>query len=173
VELLWIILLMLAIGVVGLLGVALTVVGFSGAWLTLLAAIVLEWLRPGTFELWTLGVVGGLALLGEVIEFFASAAMAKRAGGSRAAAWWSVAGGLIGALLGTVVIPMPIVGTIVGAVVGSGVAATLAHRATPLTPWSEATRVGGAAASGRMLAIVVKTAIAAMIAGVLVVAVAW
>lgn len=160
----------IAMAVLGLLAVGVTLIGLSGVWVVLLAAVGLELWRD-TYSTQLLIVAGVLALGGEVVEFTASAAMAKRAGGSKAAAWWSVIGGLLGAILGSVFIPIPLVGTIAGAVVGAGVGATLAHRRTPDMPWRDAARVGRAAASGRLLAIVVKTVLAAIVSVMLVVGV--
>ncbi|MFG0275840.1 MAG: DUF456 domain-containing protein [Phycisphaerales bacterium] len=154
----------------GLVAVGVTLLGLSGVWVVLLAAIGLELWRD-TYSTQLLIVAGVLALGGEVIEFTASAAMAKRAGGSKVAAWWSVFGGLAGAILGSFLIPIPIVGTIAGAVIGAGVGATLGHRRTPDMPWRDAARVGRAAASGRLLAIAVKTVIAAIVSIALVVGV--
>jgi len=160
-----------AMAIIALLGAALALAAISGVWMTLVAAVGLQIWRPDTYETATLIGSGVLALAGEIIEIGASAAMTRRSGGSRAAAVWSVVGGLAGAILGTMLIPIPIVGTIVGAVAGAGIGATLAHRRAPDMAWSDAMRVGRAAASGRLAAIVVKSIIAAIVGAALVVGV--
>lgn len=160
-----------AMALIGLVSLALTLVGLSGVWLIFLAAIGLQLWRPETYQTPTLVAAGVLGLVGEIVEITASAALAKRAGGSRSAAVWSVVGGLAGALLGSVFIPIPVVGTIAGAVIGAGLGATLAHRASPDMPWKDAARVGRAAASGRLLAIGVKGVIAVVVTILLVVGV--
>lgn len=68
--------------------------------------------------------IGGLAVLGEVLEFVAGAAGAKKAGASRRAIGLSLVGAVAGSLLGaTVGIPIPLVGPIVAALAGGGLGA--------------------------------------------------
>ena len=54
----------------GLVGVVVTLLGFSGVWLTIVVALLVEWWRPGEqFGLWTILGTIGLGVLGEVAEF--------------------------------------------------------------------------------------------------------
>ncbi|MBS0260936.1 MAG: DUF456 family protein [Planctomycetes bacterium] len=75
---------------------------------------------------WVVGVVAGLAVLGEVLEFAAGAAGAAKSGGSKRGMFISMlgamAGSLGGAFLGTW-IPIPVVGNLIGAVVGGAAGA--------------------------------------------------
>ncbi len=155
-----------------LVGVVLTLVTLPGMWVAVLVASVCVLWRGDSMH-WGFLLAGvGLAVLGEAVEFFASAAGATRAGGSRAGATGSVVGGLVGALVGTVVLPIPIVGTIVGAVVGAGVGAIVGERGHAQRPWKDSMRVGGGAAAGRLASVVLKGGIAAVLALVLIVG-AW
>ncbi len=157
--------------VVGLLSVVATIAGLPGTWVVLLAALALQWWRPDTYDWWTLGVAGGLVILAEVVEFAAGAMGAGKAGGSKRAALAATVGGLIGALVGTVVIPVLIVGTIVGAAVGSGVGALALERTKQGRTWGDAGRVAQGAFVGRLVATVVKGALALVLAVILAAAV--
>jgi uncharacterized protein YqgC (DUF456 family) len=62
-----------------------------------------------------LGVLLGLALLGEGIESLLGVAMARRYGASKWGMWGAFLGGIFGAIVGT---PVPVVGNLVGALIG-------------------------------------------------------
>ncbi len=143
----------------GLFGVVLTLLGFSGVWLTIVVALLVEWWRAGQqFELWTILGVIGLGVLGEVAEFVAGAVGAGKAGGSKRAAVGAIVGGLVGALVGTPI--MPIIGTIAGAALGAGIGAAILERTKDQRTWGDVWRVGQGAAIGRLVATVIKTTLA-------------
>ena len=148
--------------VVSLVGVVMTLITLPGAWLIVCAAIACELWQPGTFSWWTIGAAAGLGLAGEVLEIAASAAGAKRAGGTRRGAWGGVIGSLVGAIAGSAVLFFPI-GTILGAVVGAGVGAALMERTHKHQSWETSAKVGTGAAVGRFAATVIKTAITGVI----------
>lgn len=154
-----------------LLGVLLTVFTLPGAWIALIGALVVNifWI-PGMFSWWTIGVCVALATAGEIIELVSGGIGASSRGGSR---WGIVAGtigSIAGALAGTILIPIPIAGTIIGAVAGAGLGALAAERHIAKRTWSDSYAIGAGAAVGRLWAIVVKTALAIVIALVLCVA---
>jgi uncharacterized protein YqgC (DUF456 family) len=66
-----------------------------------------------------------LAGLGELIEFAAGAAGAKRGGAGRRGMIGALIGGIVGALLLTPFIPVPVVGTLIGAIIGTFIGAVL------------------------------------------------
>lgn len=116
-----------AFTLLGLACVLLTILGVPGTWILIALAVGIDlvdgwWLpepeRP-TFSITILVVAVGLALLGELVEFLASAFGAQRGGASRRGILGALVGSLVGAVLGTVVIPVPVVGTLAGAVLGS------------------------------------------------------
>jgi len=152
--------------VLTVIGALLVVVGLPGVWLLALAAVACQAIWPGVLGWWVVGGAIFAAVLGEVVEFFASAAGAKAAGGSRSAALAAVGGGLEGAIAGTVFLPVPVVGTLVGAVIGAGLGAGLTERGLKMKSWSDSGRVARGAATGRFVAILVKGAVA-VAAGVL------
>jgi uncharacterized protein len=173
VDTLWLILAVLAMLLGAIAGVVLTALTLPGLWLTLIVAVGLQFIfgDPALFSWWTLGVCLALAIAAEVIELVSSAAGATKSGGGRSGAWGALIGSFIGAILGTF-IPIPIVGTIAGAVIGAAAGAIMGERGIAGKTWTASLKVGAGAAKGRFLATIVKTAIAALIGLILVVAVA-
>lgn len=155
--------------VVSLMGIGLTLVTLPGAWLMLATAVVCNLWQPGMFNWWTLGIGAGIALLAEILEFAASAVGAKKTGGSRSGAVGSIIGAVIGAIAGTAFLPP--IGTIAGAVVGAGAGALIAERGIASKNWTDSAKVAGGAAAGRLVATILKTGAAAIIATMLIVGV--
>ena len=154
-------------------GTVLTLLTLPGVWITLIVAVFVQllWGDPQVFSWWTLGAALGLALLGELIEFLASAVGASRAGGGRSGSVGSIIGSLLGAVLGSIFLPVPLVGTIVGAVLGAGIGAIIAERGISERPWGQSYRIGQGAAVGRLISVVVKGGIAAAVGVILTIAV--
>jgi uncharacterized protein YqgC (DUF456 family) len=146
------------------LGVALVAVTLPGIWVAIAVAVLVDWWRPEVMSLWVLVAAVVLALIGEIVEFFASAAGSKRAGGTRSGAWGSLFGTVVGMILGQILIPIPIIGAVIGGVVGAGLGALFAERGVAERTWGESWRSGRGAATGRAVSIVLKTAIAGVVA---------
>lgn len=152
----------------------LAVIGLPGTWLMITAVLVIEWFEPERFTWTTIGVLIGLAILAEVLEFLSGALGAAKAGGSKRAALGATLGGLIGAIVGSPI--FPIIGTIIGSILGAGVGAVLLEltkqRPPVVVDASESgekpiqdvpatlrlRRIGTGAAVGRTLSIVIKGA---------------
>src|SRR5690606_2573501 len=105
---------------------SLTLVTLPGNCVIVGCAALFAWLFPEEGQrgmTWlTVGVLLGLALLGEVIEFAAGAAGAAKQGASRRAVGLSVVGAIIGSILGLGLgIPIPVLGSFIGAVLGGAV----------------------------------------------------
>jgi len=162
------------------LGWLLNLLSLPGNWLNVAATIVYALLIPPSGRLgigwFVIAVILGLAILGEVIEFVAGAAGAKKAGGSRRSAWLALAGGLAGALVGVfagVLIPIPIIGSMIGALLFAGLGSlggavlgeTWAGRDSDHS-W----RVGKAAFWGRLLGTLGKIVVGAVMVAVVLVA---
>ncbi|MCH7791577.1 MAG: DUF456 domain-containing protein [Planctomycetes bacterium] len=150
------------------LGVVLTLASLPGIWFMLLVAALCKWWQPDLLSWETLGAVALLAVVAEIAEFFSSAVGAAKTGGSRSAAWAAVVGAIIGAIAGTPF--MPVVGTIAGAVIGAGLAATIVELGIHKKPWRESLKVGGGAAAGRLVAVVIKGVLALACATILTIA---
>src|SRR2546428_693968 len=64
----------------------------------------------------TIALAVGLALAGELVEWWLGFRLAERYGGSRRAGWGAPVGGLLGAVIG---VPVPVLGSVIGGFVGS------------------------------------------------------
>jgi uncharacterized protein len=152
------ILLLVVCCIVGLLLVPL---GLPGLWLMVLGVLGYGWLTA--FQSVAIGIMGlvvGLALLGEVIEWWLGFRFAQRYGGSRRAGWGALVGGLVGAAIG---VPVPIAGSVIGAFVGSFAGAALFEYTRSAQP-GVAVSAGWGAVLGRAAAAAVKIALGLAIA---------
>lgn len=161
-----------AIIAVAWLGVPLTLVLLPGMWIALLVAIAGQFLTHEPLMSWyTIAVAGFIAVAGEVVETFASAAGAKRFGASKAGMTAAVVGSFAGAIAGTILIPFPVVGTLAGALVGAGLSTVAIERGTTDKTWKQSAAAGGGAAAGKAVSVFAKAALAGVQASVLTVAV--
>lgn len=166
----------IAVSLVAFAGLAAAILGLPGTWLMVVAAVVVALTTdPETFVhvSWP-GVLAltVLAAAGEWIEFIAGSAGVGKMGGSRRASWFALAGSLIGAVTGLFVgIPVPIIGSLISSVLlgglGAAAGAIIGER-TEGKSWRDSSKVGAAAAVGRLLGTVGKSACAAIIFVVLV-----
>lgn len=94
-----------------------------GNWLMVISTCLFAWWRweDGFFGWPLLAAIAILALLGELVELFAGAGGAKRAGATWKGAAAAVLGAVIGGLAGTIAIPIPLFGTLLGACLGAGI----------------------------------------------------
>ncbi len=143
-------------------GVALSLLQLPGTWMILCAATLYAWYYGWSrIGLIGLGVMLGLAIVGEIVETLGGAVLAKRSGASKRAAWYGLAGGMIGAIF--LSIPVPVFGTIIGAAVGCFAGALIAELQVGKR-WDEGTKSGVYTAVGRTLGSMFKVMIAATIA---------
>lgn len=180
----WEMLVAAGVVIVAWVGVLLTALTLPGIWLAVAGACLAQWWSweartgasppgPLMFSWWTLGVCAGLGVLAEVVELLASAAGARKMGGTRRGAVGSVVGAVVGAVAGTFLIPIPVLGSVLGAALGAGVGALLTERRLGEKTWAESGRIGAGAAVGRLLASLAKVGFAGVIALVLTVAAFW
>ena len=104
---------------------SLNLLGLPGNWMIVAATALYAWLTAGPGSggpRWTaVAVVTGLAILGELVEFGASAAGVKRAGGSRRGAVLALIGSVVGAMTGLFVgVPIPVIGSVIAALLFAG-----------------------------------------------------
>ncbi|MEX0717522.1 MAG: DUF456 family protein [Planctomycetaceae bacterium] len=115
---------------------------------------------------WAVMWLLALAVVGEIVEFLAGAAGAKRLGGSRRGMALAVVGAVVGSVTGAIIgIPVPIIGPIVAAV-GGGAAGAFAG-AYLGEQWkgrtsADSVEIGKGALIGRLLGTVGKMAIGAI-----------
>lgn len=119
----------------------------------------------------TVGILAGLAVAGEIIEFAAGAAGAAKQGASRRSIVLSLVGGIAGSIAGaTAGVPIPVVGSLLGALVGGSVGAFGGAYLGELSserPHATGVAVGRAAFFGRLWGTVGKFAVGAVMLGVL------
>lgn len=147
-------------------GLGLTLIGLSGAWLMVLAGVIVAAWRPAQLGWEPVAWAGGLAALAEAIEFLAGALGASRAGASKRAIVGAMVGGLVGAVLGTPI--FPIVGTILGGAIGAGAAAAALELSVAPDQRANPRQVALGAFVGRIVAVLAKSALAATTAVLLV-----
>jgi uncharacterized protein YqgC (DUF456 family) len=158
----------LLLGVCVLAGLVLVPFGLPGLWVMVLGVIGYGWLTGfQTVGVWTIGLVVGLALVGEIVEWWLGFWFAERYGGSRRAGWGALVGGIIGAIVG---VPVPLIGSVIGAFVGSFAGAAL-FEYTRARRAGVAVRAGWGAVVGRAAAAALKVALGIVIAVVGVLAV--
>ncbi len=140
-----------------------------GTWMMVLAALGLNvTMADNPFSWWIIGIAIALAVLGELLELVAGGAGAKAMGASKRSIVASVVGGVVGAVLGTFLLPIPIIGTVIGSALGAGLGAvvfefTIADRRN----LKHLRGIGTGAFTGRLLATVLKVAVAIVMAIVL------
>jgi uncharacterized protein len=155
--------------IAGLAGVVLTLITLPGTWVAIGVALIIKVWQPSLFPWWVVGVAVVLALVGEAVEFCASALGAARGGATRRGAVGAIVGSIAGAILGSPLL-FPI-GTIAGGVIGAAAGTIIMERGAADRTWKDATRAGTGAAAGRLVATVAKTGIACAIALLLAVSV--
>lgn len=148
-----------------------TLFTLPGNWIMLLLTALFAWFYPdegGRGVGWTaVGVIAGLAVLGEVLELAAGAAGAAKKGGSRRGMVLAVGGAVVGSILGAIAgVPIPIVGPIVAAVGGGALGAFVGAYLGEM--WKgktsgESISIGTAALIGRLLGTTSKLIVGAII----------
>lgn len=174
----WIqLLILLALVVVGALSVLLQLASLPGTWIILLAVVAeraVEALVPlgpePLFGWWSIGAIAGLAVVAELFEVGASAVGAKTGGASKRGMTGAVIGSLLGALFGTVVILIPVVGSLLGALIGAALGAIVGELSVGGKTLRETAKPAAGAVAGRLMGVVLKTAVAGAMLLVMVVA---
>ncbi|MCC7191606.1 MAG: DUF456 domain-containing protein [Phycisphaeraceae bacterium] len=154
--------LLIALVIANGFSVFLVLLQLPGTWIMLALTVAAAWWRwdHQTISGLTLTILLVMALVGELIEFFAGSWGARRVGGSKRAAVLAIVGGIVGALIGTFFIPIPLFGTLIGACLGAGIC-SLSGDMWAGRSWSDAWRTGKGAALGKFAGTIAKVGIAA------------
>ena len=144
----------------GLMSIFLTLIGLPGIWLMILVFIGLKWWQPDWISWWVVAAGIFIALLAELLEFIAGAAGSSKAGGSRSASVGAIVGGIVGAIAGAAF--PPIIGALLWGAVGAGVGAMLGEISAG-RDWKKTLPVGTAAAKGKVLGTILKTALGVVV----------
>jgi uncharacterized protein YqgC (DUF456 family) len=143
-----------------LIAVALTAVRLPGTWCLVAGAGLYGQLTDWqAVTLSTLLLLAVIAVIGEILELFTSAVVARKAGGSRRAAWGGLVGGMLGMFCLSFVLPIPIVGSMAGAIVGCFLGAAVAEFSVR-NHLAHGTRVGFFAALGMAMGTAAKVGLA-------------
>jgi uncharacterized protein YqgC (DUF456 family) len=137
---------------------ALDVLGLPGNWLMVAGTLLLAWLEPGMFSVWTLVAIVILAAAGEVLELLSGVWGARKGGAGRRGSAGALVGGVIGAIAGTFWIPVPVLGSLVGACAGACFGAWFLELRGGRDFWASF-RAGVGAGVGRALGTVIKLAV--------------
>lgn len=137
-------------------GLALSALTLSGTWLVLLSALLAH-LLPGHAIGWGLLMIFlGVCLAIEGLEWCASSWGVQKRGGSSAAGWAALGGGILGMLLGAF-IPIPLIGSLIGMVAG-GFAAAYAVERHRLKAHDRAMHIAWGTVTARVMVLFVKVA---------------
>ena len=142
-------------------GLVLVPLGLPGLWV-MVGGVVGYGALTGfrTIGIATMALVLGLALLGELVEWWVGFGLTERYGGSRRSAWGALVGGVAGAVVG---VPVPIVGSVIGAFLGAFAGAALFEYTVSRTA-TVAVRAGWGAVLGRAAGAAAKIALGVVIA---------
>lgn len=152
------------------------ILGLPGNWVIVCMSLVCSWWIPES-RCWQVswlvsGLVLTVALLGEALEFAASAVGASRLGGSKRGAALALVGSIVGALTGLFVgSPIPVIGNVVASLLLGGVGAfggALIGERWAGKDWNDSIEIGGAAFWGRLLGTVGKAVCGSVACGLFV-----
>lgn len=159
-----------------LVGLAANLLGMPGNWLVVLLAAGCLWLQPESqlshVAVLPFASIVAAAILGEVLEFAASAMGASRKGGSKRATALAIVGSIGGAVVGLfagTAIPIPIIGNLIGSLLlgaaGAFGGAIVGERWAG-KDWDQSIEIGNAAFWGRLLGTVGKAVCGTIACGI-------
>jgi uncharacterized protein YqgC (DUF456 family) len=137
---------------------ALDLLGLPGNWLMVAGTLLVTWLVPEMFSVWTLVAIVILAAAGEVLELLNGALGARKGGAGRRGSVGALVGGLIGAIVGTFLIPIPVLGSLIGACAGACLGAWTIEMSGG-RDFRASLRAGVGAGVGRAVGTVIKLAV--------------
>ena len=135
-----------------------------GNWAGVALLAAYSWLGPEqgriAIGLASVATAFGFALVGELLEFFAGAFGASRAGASRRSTLYAIIGSVAGAVIGAIVgTPVPVIGQALAAILFAGLGATAGAMYGEWSQgksWRESWSIGHAAFWGRTLGTLAK-----------------
>ena len=159
-----------------LVGWGANVLGLPGNWLIVSLAIGGWLLAPESYRshlsLISVAVIGGVAIVGEVLEFAASALGASRMGGSKRGTVLAIFGSIGGAVFGLfsgALIPIPIIGSLIASLLfgaGGAFIGAVAGERWAGKDWDASLQIGNAAFWGRLLGTVGKAVCGTIACGI-------
>ncbi len=156
----------IALSIFMLLGLVMTPFGLPGNWLIFACGIIYGFTSHWSkFGIGYITFLVGIALAGEVLEFFSAAVGARRFGSSRGGEIAAFVGSIAGLLIGSGI--APIIGSLIGAFAGAFLGAFL-YEFNRMDDTRHAARAGLGALLGRTVAMGIKELIGLIMAGSLV-----
>ena len=163
------------------LGWAANVLGLPGNWLIVAMAFI-GWLALPEANRSYVALAPAVAILvvaviGEVLEFAASAMGASRMGGSKRGTALAIVGSIAGAIVGLfsgALIPVPIIGSLIGSLLlgaGGAFAGAVLGELWAGKDWDASLQIGNAAFWGRLLGTVGKAVCGTVACAILLVAI--
>lgn len=139
-----------------LVAIALNLLGLFGNWI-ILGAVGIAAALSGFdyFGGYTIPILLGLAIVGEVLEFGAAGVGTARYGGGKGAIGAALIGAIVGGIVGTPIVPL--IGTVIGACIGAFALATLYEYLVTNREFEHAARAGLGAAIGKIGGLFAKT----------------
>ena len=137
---------------------ALDLLGLPGNWLMVAGTLLVAWLEPQLFSVWTLVAIVIVAATGEGLELLSGALGAWKGGAGRRGSVGALLGGLIGAIVGTFLIPIPMLGSLIGACAGACLGAWI-FELNGGRDFRASLRAGVGAGMGRAVGTVIKLAV--------------
>jgi len=152
----------------------LVLVTLPGNWLMVVGTGLFAWWRweDGFFGWPVLVTITMMALIGELIEFFAGAGGARKAGSTWKGAVAAVMGAVFGGIAGTIMIPVPLFGTLLGACFGAGILTWVVERMAG-KEHDRSVRSGIGAGTGVLVGTLSKFAIGCVIWLLILIAAIW
>jgi uncharacterized protein YqgC (DUF456 family) len=132
----------------GVTGVVIIFLGLPGTFLILGVSLLFAWLTGFATIQWSfLGLLLGIALLAELVEFGLGAAAARKFGSSKAGLFGTIIGAFVVGILATPIVPP--IGMILGALVGAFLGAVL-FEFVATGDWHRSLRAGSGAFWGTL-----------------------
>lgn len=136
---------------------AANLIALPGNWIAVALLAAYAWLGPETGRAaigypWVIAAFA-FALVGEMLEFAASAVGAQKAGASRRSTIYAMIGSMVGAIGGAAIgVPVPVIGSVLAAILFGGLGATAGAMYGEWTDgksWKDSWSIGHAAFWGR------------------------
>jgi len=134
-------------------GLLITLIGLPGTWIIPIMALIYKILPlPVTISWKLILILTGLAIFGEILEYYIGAMSASKAGATK----WGVAGAMVGGIIGAIIgVPIFLIGSLVGLFIGAFLGAFIVEFFIK-EDVEKAIKAGIGAFKGRLGAIMVK-----------------
>lgn len=114
-ENIWMLLNYFQVFFLGIVGIAVSALSFSGTWLILISALIFKAMDTrDTLGFSIIGIYAVICILVELVEPFAVKLGIQKYGGSKKGEIIGILSGVLGSILGEIIIPIPFLGNLIG-----------------------------------------------------------